>query len=177
ATPKPAPAGTVGPHNLAYVIYTSGSTGTPKGVAVTHNGIPHLAAAQIDRFAITAQSRVLQFASPGFDAALSEVATALASGATLVVAAGQRPRGALARLSREPDVSHADWPPVLLADLPEDVPLQTLIAAGEACPADVVGRWSPGRRMINAYGPTEATVCATMSEALSGACVPLLGRP
>src|SRR5262249_56398598 len=52
-----------------------------------------------------------------------------------------------------------------------------LIVAGEACPADVVARWSAGRRMINAYGPTEATVCATMSEALSGACVAPLGRP
>ena len=177
AHPTSAPASTVAPHNLAYVIYTSGSTGTPKGVAVTHNGIPHLAAAQIDRFAITAQSRVLQFASPSFDAAVSEIATALASGATLVLAASERGGDALARLIREHDVSHATLPPVLLADLPEDVPLQTLIVAGEACPADVVGRWSPGRRMINAYGPTEATVCATMSEALSGACVPLLGRP
>src|SRR6516165_7427909 len=172
-----APAGSVALHNLAYVIYTSGSTGTPKGVAVTHNGIPHLAAAQIDRFAITAQSRVLQFASPSFDAAVSEIATALASGATLVLAASERGGDALARLIREHDVSHATLPPVLLADLPEDVRLQTLIVAGEACPADVVGRWSPGRRMINAYGPTEATVCATMSEALSGACVPPLGRP
>src|SRR5262249_50570997 len=140
------------------------------------NGIPHLAAAQIDRFAITAQSRVLQFASPSFDAAVSEIATALAAGATLVLAS-ERGGDALARLIREHDVSHATLPPVLLADLPEDVRLQTLIVAGEACPADVVGRWSPGRRMINAYGPTEATVCATMSEALSGACVPPLGRP
>src|SRR5260370_15924227 len=63
--------------------------------------------------------------------------------------------------------SHATLPPVLLAELPEHVPLQTLIVAGEACSADVVARWSPGRRMINAYGPTEATVCATMSEARS----------
>src|SRR5262249_24877021 len=130
-----------------------------------------------DRFAITAQSRVLQFASPSFDAAVSEIATALASGATLVLAAAERGGDALARLIREHDVSHATLPPVLLADLPEDVPLQTLIVAGEACPGEEVARWSSGRRMIDAYGPREATVCATMSEALSSACVPPLGRP
>src|SRR5262249_60761493 len=135
----------------------SGSTGTPKGVAVTHNGIPHLAAAQIDRFAITAQSRVLQFASPSFDAAVSEIATALASGATLVLAAAERGGDALARLIREHDVSHATLPPVLLAGLPEDVPLQTLIVAGEACPAGGGGRWSSGARRVQALCPTEAT--------------------
>ncbi|HEX8809488.1 MAG TPA: AMP-binding protein, partial [Xanthobacteraceae bacterium] len=152
AHPKSAPAAVLGPHNLAYIIYTSGSTGTPKGVAVTHGGIPHLAAAQIDRFAITSQARVLQFASPSFDAAVSEIATALVSGATLVLAPAQRGGDALARVICEQNVSHATLPPVLLAELPEHVPLQTLIVAGEACSADVVARWSPGRRMINAYG-------------------------
>src|SRR5262249_48375465 len=152
AHPPSAPASAVGPHNLAYVIYTSGSTGTPKGVAVTHNGIPHLAAAQLHRFAITAQSRVLHFPLPVFDAAAADIAPASAWGATLVLAAAERGGDALARLICEHDVSHATLPPVLLADLPEDVPLQTLIVAGEACPADEVARWSSGRRMINAYG-------------------------
>ena len=105
-------------------------------------------------------------------------ATALSSGAALVlIALGKRSGHALARLIREREVTHATLPPVLLADLPEDLPLQTLIVAGEACPPEVVARWSPGRRMINAYGPTETTVCATMSEALAGAGVPAIGRP
>src|SRR6266542_1962612 len=177
AHPKSAPASAVGPHNLAYVIYTSGSTGTPKGVAVTHGGIPNLAGAQIDRFAIASDARVLQFASPSFDAAISEIATVLASGAALILPAAERSGDALASLICEQNVTHATVPPALLADLSEDLPLQTLIVAGETCSPDVVARWSKGRRMINAYGPAETTVCATMSEALSGGCVPPLGRP
>ena len=74
-------------------------------------------------------------------------------------------------------MTHATLPPVLLPDLPDDLPLQTLVVAGESCAPDLVGRWSRGRRMINAYGPTETTVCATMSEALAGAIVPPIGRP
>src|SRR5437660_61193 len=115
AHPKSAPADVLGPHNLAYVIYTSGSTGTPKGVAVTHGGIPHLAAAQIDRFAITSHARVLQFASASFDAAVSEIATALVAGAKLVLAPAQREGDALARVRCAQTVSHAMVPPAILA--------------------------------------------------------------
>src|SRR5262249_20603763 len=82
-----------------------------------------------------------------------------------------------ARLIREHDVSHATLPPVLLADLPEDVLLQMLIVAGEACHAVDEARWLSGRWMIKEYGPTEASVCAMIIVSLSGACVPLLVRP
>src|SRR6516162_9073099 len=75
AHPKSAPAAVVGPHNLAYVIYTSGSTGTPKGVAVEHGHLLASNAARASFYAITSQARVLQFASPSFDAAVSEIAT------------------------------------------------------------------------------------------------------
>src|SRR6476619_5475471 len=175
--PATAPVTNLAPQHPAYVIYTSGSTGTPKGVAVTHSGIPNLAAVQIDRFAITSEARVLQFASQSFDAAVSEIVTVFASGAALVLPSAWRSGNALAYLIREQGVTHATLPPVLLPDLPEDLPLQTLVVAGETCAPDLVARWSRGRRMINAYGPTETTVCATMSEALAGAIVPPIGRP
>ena len=176
--PATAPATNLAPQHPAYVIYTSGSTGTPKGVAVTHSGIPNLAAVQIDRFAITSQARVLQFASHSFDAAVSEIVTALASGAALVLSLQRERSGDASGTSHScAGVTHATLPPVLLPDLPDDLPLQTLVVAGESCAPDLVARWSRGRRMINAYGPTETTVCATMSEALAGAIVPPIGRP
>src|SRR4029078_10127306 len=105
--PDTAPPLDLDPANPAYVIYTSGSTGTPKGVVVEHGGIPNLAIAQIDRFAITADDRVLQFASPSFDAAVSEGATTLVVGATLVLPAEERGGDALANLIVEKNVTHA----------------------------------------------------------------------
>ncbi|MCF4140796.1 amino acid adenylation domain-containing protein [Streptomyces sp. Tue 6430] len=157
----------------AYVIYTSGSTGRPKGVIVPHNGVGNLASAQIERFAVTGDSRVLQFASPSFDASVSEVFSTWLGGATLITATTDhlRPGTDLADTVRDLHVTHATIPPVALATMePSDLPtLSTLVTAGEAVAAQVVEAWAPGRRMINAYGPTETTVCATMSTPLPGA--------
>ncbi|KPI15380.1 amino acid adenylation domain protein [Actinobacteria bacterium OK074] len=175
--PDSNPEVAVDVRNPAYVIYTSGSTGLPKGVVVTHAGIAHLVAAQVERFAIDADSRVLQFASPSFDASVSELYTALLTGATLVL---PPPGAPLAALTDDGyGITHVTLPPSVLAALDEGVlGVSTLVVAGEACAPELVQRWAPGRRMVNAYGPTETTVCATMSVPLEpSASVPPIGRP
>jgi len=168
------------PQHPAYVIYTSGSTGTPKGVIVLQQGVPNLAAAQVKQFAIGPESRVLQLASSSFDAAVMEVLMSWAAGAALVVPRpGPIVGEPLAELLRSARVSHALIPPTVLGSL-EGEPLEalrTLVVGGEACSPELVERWSSGRRMVNAYGPTEATACVTLSDPLQGTGVVPIGRP
>ncbi|OKI02484.1 hypothetical protein A6A06_15750 [Streptomyces sp. CB02923] len=168
------------PAHPAYVIHTSGSTGTPKGVVVTHTGLHALAAAQVARFGLRPGSRVLQLASPSFDASVMETLMAFASGAALVVPpAGPLGGEALADFLARERVTHCLVPPTVLAGVPHTAlpDLETLVIGGEAGTGELVARWSPGRRMINAYGPTETTVCATLSEPLHSTGTPPIGAP
>ena len=176
------PACEVNAGNLAYVIYTSGSTGKPKGVMVEHRGVCNLAEAQKEIFGLNAESQVLQFASMSFDASVSEIFSALAAGASLSVHGREalRPGNDLVQRLREDQITTVTLPPSVLSALGEVElnNLETVIAAGEACPAEIVDRWAEGRRFLNAYGPTEATVCASVGEGRSGAEEkPGIGRP
>ncbi|MFC1439472.1 amino acid adenylation domain-containing protein [Streptacidiphilus sp. N1-10] len=179
------PAGNPAPdtrrQHTAYVIYTSGSTGTPKGVAVTHQGLAALSHAQTTQLNVTPDSTVLQFSSPGFDAIVFECAMALLTGARLVLAPGESrlPGEQLVELIAEHGVTHATLIPSVLAALdPEAVPtLTTLVVAGEALTRPLLDRWSAGRSMFNAYGPTETTIWATVSPDLRPGDTPVIGRP
>src|SRR5262249_39136181 len=169
--------------HLAYIIYTSGSTGQPKGVMVEHRGLSNSVCAQIQAFEVESGNRILQFTSFSFDACIFEVTLALCRGASLVlsprgsVSAGQE----LIQTINQSGISHVVLPPAVLASLREDVvfdSVRLLIVGGEAVTREVVNRWTPGRRMVNGYGPTETTIWATRYECrvdVPGA--PPIGRP
>jgi amino acid adenylation domain-containing protein len=180
--PDENPAIEIAPDNLAYAIYTSGSTGRPKGVLIQHQGVVNLAFAQAEAFAVSAASRVLQFASISFDAAISEIFKTLLTGATLCLAKPESllPVDPLLHLLRTRQITTVTLPPSVWALLPSDAlpSLQTAITAGEACSSQIAASWSrDGRRFINAYGPTEVTVCATISRPLHSAERPPIGPP
>ncbi|KLU16148.1 hypothetical protein AFK69_19165 [Xenorhabdus sp. GDc328] len=170
--------------HLAYVIYTSGSTGTPKGVMVEHGGLVNLIQDKIAQFAVHAHSRMLQFASFGFDASVWEIMMALGSGASLVIPdnAIRQESGYLWHYLEEQSVTHACLTPALLrdgADLPAITIKPTLILGGEAPGVALLQALNGRATVFNAYGPTEITVCASVWRCPSdyqGGFIPI-GRP
>ncbi|MDX8031979.1 amino acid adenylation domain-containing protein [Lentzea sp. BCCO 10_0856] len=181
AFPVDRPQRTVEPDDLAYVIYTSGSTGKPKGAMLPHRGVVNLADELARMIGIGPGNRMLQFASFSFDVSVADIMVTLRSGATVVLAAQHdlQPGPDLARTICEQRVDFACLPPtVLRLTDPAAVPgLRTLMAGGEACPDEVAAAWAPGRRFINIYGPTEASIWITSAEC-SGTESPLpIGRP
>src|SRR5262249_55465034 len=124
-------------------------------------------------------SRILQFASLSFDASFWELLMAFSAGARLVLPEQEHDGIELFELLASQGVTHALLPVSVLASLEDfkTLPLQWLMNGGEALSGEAVARWSGVVKMINAYGPTEATVCATISAPLSGVATPAIGTP
>ncbi|HWM91033.1 MAG TPA: amino acid adenylation domain-containing protein [Thermoanaerobaculia bacterium] len=171
----------VGGEGLAYVFYTSGFTGRPKGVMISRASLDNLPAVIGNGLGDAPGNRVLQVISPGFDASLMEIVTALAAGRALQVAApGALLAGPeLAAFAEERDATCGIMTPTALASVPEGglAGVRCITLGGEALPPGLVERWAPGRRFFNVYGPTEATVCTTIGEVMPDGSRPSIGRP
>ena len=164
-TALPAPA----PEDIAYLIYTSGTTGVPKGVAVTHRNVTQLLESL--HAGSAGRGRCGRSGTRyAFDVSVWEILGALLHGGRLVVvpeSVAGSPDDFHALLVAE-QVSVLTQTPSAVGMLsPQGLESAALLVGGEACPAEVVDRWAPGRVMINAYGPTEATVYAAMSAPLT----------
>src|SRR6185312_3347655 len=178
AQPNTAPPGP-DPDDIAYLIYTSGTTGVPKGVAITHCNVTQLLGsldAGLPGAGVWALCHSL-----AFDVSVWEIFGALLRGGRLVVVPEEvtgAPEDFHALLVAEGVSVLTQTPSAVTALSDEGLESVALVMAGEACPPEVVGRWAPGRVMVNAYGPTETTMCVAISSPLTpGSTVVPIGSP
>ncbi|HZC90413.1 MAG TPA: amino acid adenylation domain-containing protein, partial [Mycobacterium sp.] len=175
STALPPPA----PDDAAYLIYTSGTTGVPKGVAITHRNVTQLMES-LDA-GLPAAGVWSQCHSYAFDVSVWEIFGALLRGGRLVVV----PESVVGSPEQLHDVLVAErvsvltqTPSAVAVLSAEGLESVALVMVGEACPAEVVDRWAPGRVMVNAYGPTETTMCVAVSAPLAaGSGAPPIGSP
>jgi non-ribosomal peptide synthetase-like protein len=164
---------------LAYIIYTSGTTGNPKGVAIEHPSICNFVKVAAETYDYSPDDRVYQGMTIAFDFSVEELWVSLIAGSALVPGksginlVGQE----LHEYLHSNRVTVLCCVPTLLATIVDDLPyLRILLVSGEACPPDLVVRWHrQGRTILNAYGPTEATVTATITELLPDKLVTIGG--
>jgi non-ribosomal peptide synthetase-like protein len=174
------PCDTACPTDPAYVIYTSGSTGQPKGIVVNHRSICHFLRSENEILGIREDDVVYQGFSVAFDMSFEEIWICYLVGATLWIAPPDcvvDPEQIAASIARQRiSVIHAV--PTLMGLIDDPLPSVRLInLGGEACPEAIVDRLSrPGRKLFNTYGPTEATVSATLAQLQPGAPV-TIGTP
>jgi amino acid adenylation domain-containing protein len=168
----------VEPHNLVYTMYTSGSTGEPKGVQIEHRSLVNYAIAANAQYEVTSADRILQFASLNFDISAEEIYTSLTSGATLVLRTAET-------ISIDNFLQHCREWQITMVSLPtaywheltikletdrRQLPpsLRLVIIGGEKAAISRFSAWQQvvGQqvRLINTYGPTEATIITLYSD-------------
>ncbi|NEO30632.1 MAG: amino acid adenylation domain-containing protein [Symploca sp. SIO3C6] len=189
------PITAVQPHNLSYIIYTSGSTGTPKGVMIEHRSLVNFALAACQEYGIKSSDKFLQFSSICFDVSVEEIFPCLLVGATLVLRTEEMLNSTQEfwRLCQEWQLTIISLPTAywhqLVSELsPQDSrisqDLRIVIIGGEEAQLDKVKLWQSSvahfpnpPQLYNGYGPTEATVAATIYQFDSVANDVLIGRP
>ncbi|HZQ14401.1 MAG TPA: Pls/PosA family non-ribosomal peptide synthetase [Pseudolabrys sp.] len=171
---------TVAADDACYVIYTSGSTGRPKGVVIEHRNAVNFVRSLRTVYKLTPDDRVYQGFSIAFDASVEEIWGALSIGGTLVVPSSEVARSAhdAAEFINAKGITFFSTVPPFLSTIPGDLPtVKLLVLGGDVCPQELAHRWAThGRRMLNTYGPTEATVVATATQCAIGAPV-TIGAP
>ncbi|MBL3550485.1 non-ribosomal peptide synthase/polyketide synthase, partial [Chryseobacterium sp. KMC2] len=163
-----APVTTVTSDNLAYVIYTSGTTGLPKGVMIEHRNVANLIEQEAKEFGLKSDGTIhrncLWYASYVFDAHVWELYPVITYGHSIYLLEKEK-RIDLSELQEyieENNISIATIPPILLTD-EYILPLEKLVVAGDVTSPQVMALYKEhGVDIINAYGPTEGTVCATL---------------
>jgi amino acid adenylation domain-containing protein len=178
----------------AYVIYTSGSTGRPNGVVVEHRSLVNNAFNFIRLVELQPGDRVLQFNSLNFDTSAEEIFPCWLAGATLVFwpdaeapsiaqfrAFVERERVTLLDL---PTAYWHEWSnDISKSDLASFSCVRTVVIGGEQALAPKLAQWHAtvqGRiRLINTYGPTEATITSTACDLVPGPVTDKvsIGRP
>jgi non-ribosomal peptide synthetase-like protein len=174
------PATAVAFNSPAYIIYTSGSTGRPKGVLIPHHAVCNLVKAERKVFALNHTEKVAQGFSVAFDASIEEIWLAFASGAALYPVSEEIMHSSadLCSFIRQNNISVLSTVPTMLSMMETKLEsLKLLILGGENCPGELLEKWKrPELRIVNSYGPTEATVIATYADFIPGKKISL-GRP
>ncbi len=163
----------------AYLIYTSGSTGNPKGVDVSYNGLSNVIEQQIEITEMN-RSKFYLYLAISFDASLSDIYCSLLSGSELYIYDCLRRNAVgLKDYFNEVGITHSDLPPSFLKLLsPEDfTTLKSIIIGGEVADYKSVQEFAEAMRVVNVYGPTEATICTSMIVCDNKWSKPLIGFP
>ena len=178
--------------DLAYMIYTSGSSGQPKGVPIAHQSILHLCDWWSEEFEISHGERASQIISVGFDASLEEIFPTLITGGTVVPVQPDAlsSTSRLLNFIKRQRIRNLHLPTALFhslvlslethpsLELPSSV--RTVVFGGEKVEPGLIESWfsrvESDIRLINAYGPTEATVTASYAVLRPGE-QPSIGKP